>query len=314
MTASARREDGVGGWVTRRAFLDGDRLALIDGDQRTTYRELDRRTDQIASNLQKSGVQRGDRVAVLMFNSATFVEMLLATAKLGAIFVPINFRLGPDEIAYILSDSGAETFAWSAQLSAVARKALVQETVSVRTRVVVGGEPTAGEYAFAQLAAGDAEAPGVEVPGVEVCALMYTSGTTGKPKGVMLTHDNFLWHVINFLSTGRGLRATDLSVTAAPLFHAGALGVYTLPLLYIGGTNVLLPTFDPAQTLATMARERATVQFLVPAMWAAVMAVPGFESYDLSALEMAITGGAPCPYRCSSTSRAKVCRSRRASA
>ncbi|CAN5715860.1 long-chain fatty acid--CoA ligase [soil metagenome] len=289
-----RRQDGVGGWVTRRAFLDGDRIALIDGETRLTYRELDRRTDQLACRLRELGVRQGDRVAVLLFNSAAFVETLLATAKLGAIFVPVNFRLSPAEVAYILTDSGAEAFVWSGQLSAVARGALV-EAAAVRTRIVVGGAPSGDGHDFAALLDGEASAPGAVVPGDDVCCLMYTSGTTGKPKGVMLTHDNFLWHVINFLSTGRGLRVTDRSVTAAPLFHVGALGVYTLPLLYVGGTNVLLPAFDPEQTLAAMARERATVQFLVPAMWAAVMAVPGFGSYDLSALELAITGGAPCP-------------------
>jgi acyl-CoA synthetase (AMP-forming)/AMP-acid ligase II len=124
---------------------------------------------------------------------------------------------------------------------------------------------------------------------------MYTSGTTGQPKGAMLTHDNHLWNVINSLSFGRGLRDTDVTVTVAPMFHIGGLGVHTLPLLYTGGTNALLPSFDPKQTLETMARVGATVQFMVPAMWAALMSVPDFDSYDLSALELAVSGGAPSP-------------------
>jgi acyl-CoA synthetase (AMP-forming)/AMP-acid ligase II len=111
----------------------------------------------------------------------------------------------------------------------------------------------------------------------------------------MLTHDNHLWNVVNTLSYGRGLRGTDVTVTVAPMFHIGGLGVHTLPLLYVGGTNAVLPSFVPAQTLALMAQERATVQFMVPAMWAAIAAVPDFDSYDLSALELLITGGAPCP-------------------
>lgn len=295
MTPSTRRQDGIGGWVTRRAFLDGEAMALIDGDRRITYRQLDRHTDQLAATLWESGVRQGDRVAVLMVNSAAFVETLIATVKLGAIFVPINWRLSPPEIGYILADSGAETFAWSGQLSEAARGALAQDGVAVRTRIVIAGKPVDGECDFAYLRADDPKARDVAIAGDDVCCLMYTSGTTGKPKGVMLTHDNLLWQVVNTLSTGRGLRATDRTVTVAPLFHIGALGVHTLPLLYVGGANVLLPSFDPQQTLATMARERATVQFMVPAMWAAVMAVPGFESYDLSALELAITGGAPCP-------------------
>jgi len=115
--------------------------------------------------------------------------------------------------------------------------------------------------------------------------LMYTSGTTGRPKGVMLTHDNRFWQATNALSGYRGLRETDRTVTVAPMFHIGALGAQAIPLLYVGGTVAVLPSFDPEQTLATMAREGATVMFLVPAMWTALMKVPDFDRYDLSSLE-----------------------------
>ena len=269
---------------------------MIDGDSRITYAEFDRRTDQLARALRELGVRRGDRVAALLFNSSAFLETMFATAKLGAVFVPMNFRLAPPEVTFLLADSGADVFVWSGQLSPLARVALAGEGVRLRARVVVGGEPADGEADFEQvLASGEPRALGINVAGSDLSCLMYTSGTTGRPKGAMLTHDNLLWHVINVLSTGRGLRNTDRTVTVAPMFHIGGLGVHTLPLLYVGGTNAILSAFDPEKTLATMARERVTVQFLVPAMWAALMAVPGFASYDLSALELAITAGAPCP-------------------
>ncbi len=285
---------GIGSWATRRAFLSGDRIALIDGDRRITYAEFDRRTDQLARALREFGVRSGDRVAVLMVNSVAFLETLLATAKIGAVFVPINFRLAAPEVSFLLADSGADVFVWSGHLSPLARAALAGEGVRVRARVVVGGAPTDGEADFEQvLASGEPSPLGIAVAGSDVCCLMYTSGTTGRPKGAMLTHDNHLWNAINTL-TGHRLRDTDRTVTVLPMFHVGAWA-HTLPLLYVGGTNVILPAFDPEKTLATMARERVTVQLLVPAMWAALMTVPGFESYDLSALEMALTGGAPCP-------------------
>ena len=293
---AAGRTAGIGSWATRRAFLSGDRIALIDGDRRITYTEFDRRTDQLARALRELGVRPGDRVAALLVNNAAFLETMFATAKLGAVFVPINFRLAATEVAFLLADSGADVFVWSGHLSPLARAALAGEGVQVRARMVVGGQPAAGEADFEQvLASGAPRALGIDVAGSDLCCLMYTSGTTGRPKGVMLTHDNLLWQVINTLSIGRGLRETDRTVTVAPLFHIGALGVHTLPLLYVGGTNAILSSFDPEKTLATMARERVTVQFLVPAMWAALMTVPGFDSYDLAALELAITGGAPCP-------------------
>jgi fatty-acyl-CoA synthase len=285
---------GIGGWATRRALLSGDRIALIDGDSRITYAEFDRRTDHLAGALRELGVQQGDRVAVLMVNSAAFLETLFATAKLGAVFVPINFRLAVPEVAFLLADSGANIFVWSGHLSPLARAALAGEGVRVRARVVVGGEPADGEADFEQvLASGEPLAFGINVAGSDLCCLMYTSGTTGRPKGAMLTHDNHLWNAINTL-TGHRLRETDRTVTALPMFHMGAWA-HALPMLYVGGTNAFLPAFDPEQTLATMARERVTIQLLVPAMWAALMAVPDFETYDLSALELAITGGAPCP-------------------
>lgn len=145
------------------------------------------------------------------------------------------------------------------------------------------------------LVSGEARPVDIDVVRRDLSCLMYTSGTTGRPKGAMLTHDNHLWNVVNSLSFGRGLREGDVTVTVAPMFHIGGLGIHTLPLLYVGGTNVLLPAFDPVQTLDAMSRERATVQFMVPAMWAALMPVPGFDDFDLSSLELAVSGGAPCP-------------------
>jgi fatty-acyl-CoA synthase len=287
---------GIGSWASRRAFLSGDRVALIDGDRRITYTEFDRRTDQLARGLRELGVRQGDRVAALLVNSAAFVETMFATAKLGAVFVPINFRLAAPEVAYLLADSGADVVVWSGRLSALARAALDNDGVRVRARVVADGQADDGEIGFEQLLASrDAQALGMSVAGTDLCCLMYTSGTTGRPKGAMLTHDNMLWNVINYLSVGRGLREGDRTVMVAPLFHIGALGTFTLPLLYVGGTITLLPSFDPGETLAAMARERVTVQFMVPAMWAALTAVPGFTTYDLSALELAMTAGAPCP-------------------
>lgn len=287
---------GIGHWITRRVFYSGDRIAIVDGERRISYADFDRRTDQLASALRDRGVRQGDRVACLQYNSAAFVELLFATAKLGAIFVPINFRLAAPEVAYLLADAGADVFVWSEPLSQLARDALRGEGVRVRLRVIVGGDPSDDETEYDTLLdSGEPRALGMRVPGSDVAMLMYTSGTTGRPKGVMLTHDNLLWSSINYLSAGLPIRASDRTVAVAPMFHIGALGLQVLPLLYVGGTVVVLPSFDAVQTLAAMANERVTVQFLVPSMWSALMTVPDFEGYDLSALELAITGGAPCP-------------------
>lgn len=289
-------DEGIGSWVTTRAFLSPERIALVDGERRTSYAELDERTDRLARALRALGVRQGDRVAGLLVNSPAFLETMLAAAKLGAVFVPMNVRLAPAEVSYLLADSGSDAFVYSAPLAPVARAALAAEGLRVRSRLVVGGEPAEDELDYEQvLASGEARGLGTDVDRRDLSCLMYTSGTTGRPKGAMLTHDNHLWNVVNSLSFGRGLRESDVTVTVAPMFHIGGLGVHTLPLLYVGGTNVVLPSFDPARTLEVMSRERATVQFMVPAMWAALMAVPDFDRFDLSSLELAVSGGAPCP-------------------
>ena len=201
---------GIGSWASRRAFLSGDRIALIDGDRRITYTEFDRRTDQFARALRELGVRHGDRVAVLLVDGAAFLETMFATAKLGAVFVPINFRLGPPEVSFVLADSGADVFVWSGQLSPLARAALAREGVRVRARVVVGGEPADGEADFEQvLASGEPRALGTNVAGSDLCCLMYTSGTTGSPKGAMLTHANMQWNAINMLTVGDGMSGSD---------------------------------------------------------------------------------------------------------
>lgn len=289
-------DNGIGGWVTKRAFLNGDKTAFMAGELPFTYTDVERRTNKLGSALLDVGVRKGDRVAALLFNSVEFMELLIAAAKIGAILVPINVRLGAGEISYILADSGADTFVVHQPLAATGRAALAEPGVRVRTLVTVGGEPGNGERRYAELLAGGSPEPlHGDVEGRDVAFIMYTSGTTGRPKGAMLTHDNLLWNAINVLATEQGLRQSDVTVTVAPMFHIGGLGVHTLPLLYVGGTNVILPSFDPAATLKVMAQCRATVQFMVPAMWAAITQVPDFDAHDLSALKLAMVGGAPCP-------------------
>lgn len=187
-------DKGIGSWVATRAFLSGDRVALVQGERRLTYADLDGRTDQLARALRALGVRRGDRVAGLLLNSVAFLETMLATAKLGAVFVPMNVRLAPPEVSYLLADSGADTFVYSAPLAPVARAALTGDGVRIRSRLLVGGEVEDGEFDYEQVLAGGEPRPvDSDVDRRDLSCLMYTSGTTGRPKGAMLTHDNHLW-------------------------------------------------------------------------------------------------------------------------
>ncbi len=293
------RDQGMGRWASRRALIEGDRVALESKSRRVSYAEFDVRTNRVANGLYRQGVRFGDRVAMLLFNSVEFMEVLFGCAKLGAIAVPINFRLASAEVAYLLGDSGAVVFVASGRLFEVAAAAMQVEGVNVRELYLVGDSPAEWSDAVmpfeALLKDAAADPRDEEVNLGDVAMLMYTSGTTGRPKGAMLTHGNMVWNAINMLGRLTGLSHDDRSVTAAPMFHIGGLGVFTLPLFYLGASNYLLETFSPRETLDLMAKERATGMFLVPAMWAAIAQVEDFDSYDLGSLRFGISGGAPCP-------------------
>jgi fatty-acyl-CoA synthase len=274
-------DGGIADWVARRAVRRPAATALVDvaTGARHTYRDLDRRVGARAAALAGLGVSPGDRVALLGENSAAYLEWLFGAARLGAITVPVNHRLAPAEVAHVLADSGATVLVRSAAFTALAEEALAEQPVAFV--VDLAAEP-GHELAGPQPVAGD-----------DPCVIMYTSGTTGVPKGAVLTHDNMLWNAINMLGAGPGIGGTDVTIAAAPLFHIGALGLSALPLLYAGGTVVVVPAFDPAAFVDLMAREGVTTQFLVPAMWAALTRLPSLP--PLPALRWAISGGAPCP-------------------
>ncbi|GAA4774696.1 long-chain fatty acid--CoA ligase [Actinomycetospora chlora] len=269
-------DGGIADWVARRAVRRPDATALVDvaTGARHTYAALDRRVGARAAALAGLGVGPGDRVALLGENSAAYLEWLFDAARLGAVSVPVNHRLAPAEVAHVLTDSGASVLVHSAAFASLADG-------TDRPLVDLGAEP------------GDGTVTPQPVGGDDPCVIMYTSGTTGVPKGAVLTHDNMLWNAINMVTAGPGIGGTDVTIAAAPLFHIGALGLSTLPLLYAGGTVVVVPSFDPAAFVDLMAREGVTTQFLVPAMWAALTRLPALP--PLPALRWAISGGAPCP-------------------
>ncbi|SOC46661.1 fatty-acyl-CoA synthase/long-chain acyl-CoA synthetase [Blastococcus aggregatus] len=277
----------MGDQLARHARKNPQDTALrFDGAGRT-YRELDERVTRLARALQERGVGSGDRVAVLALNGMETWETYLAGVRLGAIVVPVNFRLVPDEVAYVLTDSGAVALVVDAALLPVAEKAR-QLAPSVTSTLVIGEE-----YEAALAAAGD-EPLDVAVDEADPAFLMYTSGTTGRPKGAVLTHRNLLMHAFSQLATLGSDPDDRVGVPGAPLFHIAGLAGGMLPLL-LGGTHIIIRSgaFDPAETLDLMEREKVSNIFLVPAMWAAVLAVPDLADRDLSSLRRISWGAAP---------------------
>ncbi len=279
-------------WVAGHAARKPGKAALIFKGERISYAALDARAGQVARGLKDLGVRKGDRVAALLLNGPEVIELLLACNRLGAIFLPINFRLSAEEVAFIADDATPELLVFHAAFAPVAEK--VRAGSQVRTWVQVGGTVAAGTLAYPALHQGKTPGQSEAVHGSEPAMMMYTSGTTGRPKGALLSHANLLWNDVQVLASVPA-QDDDLNYCAAPLFHIGGLNVLTGPLLYRGGTTLIDEKFDPRAALDTIAKEKVTCAFMVPAMWGAMATVPDFDKFDLRALRYAIVGGAPCP-------------------
>lgn len=284
----------------RRARLPTASALVYEGTEISATR-LAGAAAELAAGLTEHGLRRGDRIAYLGFNSVTFFETFIAAAHLGAVFVPVNFRLAADEVRHILTDSGAHTL-----VVEDGHRELVESIISdvpARCRILVDtdpqcpapAEPAAVWTPLSELlGTGRPAREPVAVHDDDLAILMYTSGTTGRPKGVMLTHGNLWWNAVNVDSVV-DTRADDVNLAVAPLFHIGGLNALTLRTLLRGGTVILRRGFDPAQCLGDLVRHRVTGVFAVPAMFAALARTPGFAEADLSSLRSAIVAGAPVP-------------------
>jgi fatty-acyl-CoA synthase/long-chain acyl-CoA synthetase len=263
------------------------------------YRELDQRVDRLVGALRARGARGGDRVAVLGLNSPEVVECYLATVRLGAVGVPLNFRLTAAELGYQLAHSGAVAVLVDAALAPVAEAAR-QQSPAVRTCLVIGGTRDAVgsgedyESALAEATPGPAGSVDEQAPAF----IMYTSGTTGRPKGAVLTHHNLLLHAFSS-SMHLGVASGDrVSLSGAPMFHIAGLSGYLMTLLP-GGTSVITRSggFDAEATVRLLAEERVTSCFFVPSQWRAICralhTVPGLRELDLSALRRIAWGAAP---------------------
>ncbi len=289
------RNEGVGSWISRRAQRTPGRVAIVCGGRELTYAGLDRRVAALAAALRGLGVRRGDRIAYLGPNHPAFLETLFAAGSLGAIFVPLNTRLAAPELAGILADSGAGTLIYAPQQAGV--MAALRPSLAAR-EVVALATPAAGEHDYGQLAAAAAGTGGgmaaEPVSLDDPCLLLYTSGTTGQPKGATLTHGNISWNAVNVL-VDSDFRPDEVALAAAPLFHAAGLNMLCLPVILKGGTLVLEEAFDPGRALALIAAHRVTSLFGVPAMYDAMAAHPAWETADLASLRTLLCGGAPVP-------------------
>lgn len=265
-------------------------LAIRTDGQDLTWAALEQRVARLAGGLETQGVGIGDRVAILAMNSVDFCALALATMRRGAIVVPLNIRLAPPELRQILDHARPAVVAYDATLQPLHDGAAGDD--APWTRVSLDGTATA-PLRLADLEA-SSPSPIVRRDVHDTAVLGYTSGTTGLPKGVMLTHGNLAALALQ-TALSEGSSHERRTLLCIPLAFTGGIVNNFLSTALSGGTLILQPTFDPEVVVRTLEQERITTLFAVTIMWQAIAASPGFADADLSALRSAITGGAPVP-------------------
>ena len=277
-------------FLASRADLGGDRIAfedLLNGDQ-VSYLELHQRTGKTTALLTAIGVTKGDRVALLCRNRIEFFELLFACARLGAILVPLNWRMPGQELAPLLEDCGAQWLFYGAEDAGV-----VGDIPDNHLQRINLDDSSESGYPGRRNAL-QAQAGREQWPAGDTWYLLYTSGTTGKPKAVIQTYGMALANYIN-IAQAMGLHADDTSLNYLPLFHTGGINLTTLPALIMGARTVIMPGFDPERTVELLEAGRLDTFFGVPAIYQAISLHPRFDELDLSKVRCWGCGGAPMP-------------------
>jgi fatty-acyl-CoA synthase len=280
-----------------RARLTPAKTALVrhETGEQISYGDLDRRAAAAAGAIRgELGLAKGDRYAVLAGNCVEFVELFFAAGKSGAVFVPLSTRLTPHELEGILKDCAPSALLYSPEQRETVEA--LRSRVPVRSFVAFGEKASARDLSWGDVLSGFPDPPRrIETCGVEnPYALLYTSGTTGRPKGAIVPHRMIAWNAINTALSWQ-LREDDVAPVYTPLYHAGGLTVFITPMAAIGGTCVLMSGFDATTVWQAIERHGCTVVLGVPTIFRMLREAPEFETADLSRVRWMISGGAPLP-------------------
>ncbi len=271
-----------------------ERTALIHLDLRWTYEMLNRRVNRLANALLNSGVKKGDGIALLFFNSNHFVEAYFAAMKIGAVVTPVNFRFIGPEIEYILNDSSAAIFFYGKAFQKVVSECRPRLSHVIRY-VAVDSPDTALAADYEQfMAEGEDAEPEAAVNEADACQIMYTSGTTGKPKGAVITHHAVIWNMVNTL-WGREDREGEIALIIGPLYHTAALNNHLAIQVALGGTSILIKRFNPVDVFKAIEKERATTISGSPTMYQLLLQNLDAHRFDLSSITKCTVGSAILP-------------------
>jgi fatty-acyl-CoA synthase len=282
-------------WLARRAQLTPERIALVDRARgtRTTYAEWNERANRTARFLQGLGVGKGDRVAVYSSNCPEYLDLFWAAPKIGAVLQNLNWRLTVHELQGIVASGGPKVFIYGPAWREQARQ--LKPSFTTVEHVVALEDPESGELGLAErdaMSAQLAARPSLTLD--DPWGIYYTGGTTGLPKGAVLTHGNITWNSVNTV-TSWGLHAGHSAPLQLPFFHIGGPNIFMTPLVHVGGTTVLCHGFDADETFDLVEHAGITHYVGVPTMFQMLQEHPRWRTADFSRLELVISGGAPCP-------------------
>ncbi|MEH7884499.1 long-chain fatty acid--CoA ligase [Bacillus sp. JJ1609] len=279
-------------WLETRARMTPAAQAIGDAesDHAWTFREVNDRAKAIAMWLQEKGVQKGDRVALLAPNGISYFDLLFACGKIGAIFVPLNWRLSVDELAYIISDSDPLLLAFHSNFTNEVTMIWQHEARSLPI------DGTQYELLIDQYAGrlNKSKFRNAEVNEEDPLAMIYTGGTTGKPKGAVLSHRAIIWNGISTVVSWN-LTNEDKTVTYLPLFHTGGLNALSIPILMAGGQIIIAREFVPEQAIENLIKFKCTIILFVPTMYHMLVKSEHFYKAEFKDMKIFLSGGAPCP-------------------
>ncbi len=286
----------VGDIPTKCARLFPDKEGVVFQERRLTFREVADRCNRLANGLLKMGVKKGERVAVLLGNCSEYLELYFSIPKIGGVIVPLNTRFITKELVYVLADCEAETLVLGSSYLESFR-AMAHELPWIKRVVCVGPSPPGMAQYESIIREAPPSEPTVEMDEGETAFLMYTGGTTGKPKGVMLSHRNVMSSNMTFVMTKAQHSRRPLSeavvLITTPIYHLGAIGGTLMPSFYVGARCIIMERFDPVKALELVEKERVTYLPLYPVMFGTVMDIQEERGYDLSSLEVVAYGSAP---------------------
>lgn len=284
-------------WLKRHAERTPDKLALVDvrTGRQFSYKQFNERANRLASFLQNQlGIQRGDRISILAQNSSDYYEVLFGCGKMGAILNTLNWRLAVPEMAYILEDCAPDAILYEPEFAGVVEA--LSERIHCDHYVLLSGQNPESVWSYEEaLSAGSPD--GEPLPPLtydDTWAILYTSGTTGRPKGAQVTYGNFFYNAIG-MGMAIDLTSQDVNLNVLPTFHAGGLGLYAGPIFHAGGTLIVMRSFDVGELLRLVEKWKVTVILLVPAMYLMLAQQSDLSEADISSVRSWGSGGSSLP-------------------